>query len=109
MSPSTLTAATFRPELGDFSSIVCFKAVVVGVEEALGAKAAAIALISAGRTRGKQLANQLGLSTDTDLSEAAFILNNALGKAGSYERLRNFCATMLPGSGRCVRKVKHTL
>lgn len=27
-----------RNELGDFSSIVCFKAVVVGTEEALGKK-----------------------------------------------------------------------
>jgi hypothetical protein len=53
MSSATLTA--IRPELGDFSSIVCFKALVVGVENALGEKAAAIALISAGRDRGKDL------------------------------------------------------
>lgn len=51
-----------RSELGDFSSIVCFKAVVVGTEEALGEKAAAIALIAAGRSRGKRLAEQLGLT-----------------------------------------------
>ena len=37
-----------RPTLGDFSSIVCFKSAVVGIEDALGEKAAAIALIAAG-------------------------------------------------------------
>lgn len=50
-----------RKELGNFSSIVCLKAIVVGVEEALGEKAAAIALIAAGRQRGKQLAVDLNL------------------------------------------------
>lgn len=55
------TQNSLRQELGDFSSIVCFKAVVVGIEEALGEKAAAIALISAGRQRGKQLAEELDL------------------------------------------------
>ena len=45
-----------RTELGDFSSIICFRALVVGTEEALGEKAAAIALIAAGRSRGKQVA-----------------------------------------------------
>ena len=56
-----LTENPLRQELGDFSSIICFKAVVVGVEEALGEKAAAIALISAGRQRGKKLAEELSL------------------------------------------------
>ena len=51
-----------QKELGSFSSIICFKAVVVGTEEALGEKAAAIALIAAGRQRGKQLAEDLGLT-----------------------------------------------
>lgn len=49
-------------ELGDFSSIVCFRAIVIGAEEALGEKAAAIALIAAGRARGKQVAEQLNLN-----------------------------------------------
>ena len=48
-----------RSELGDFSSIVCFKAVITGMEEALGEKATAIALIAAGRARGKKLAESL--------------------------------------------------
>ncbi|MEM7556842.1 MAG: hydrocarbon-binding protein [Cyanobacteria bacterium P01_A01_bin.84] len=51
-----------RQELGEFCSIVCFKAAIVGMEEALGEKAAAISLIAAGRSRGKNLAKDLGLS-----------------------------------------------
>lgn len=84
MVMSMTTVQQLRPELGDFSSIVCFKAVVVGVEEALGAKAAAIALITAGRARGKEIAAQLGLTTDsTSLPAAASILNSVLGKEGT--------------------------
>ncbi len=51
-----------REELGEFSSIVCFKAAITGMEEALGVKATAIALIAAGRSRGKNLAKELGLT-----------------------------------------------
>jgi hypothetical protein len=80
MSSATLTAA--RPELGDFSSIICFKALVVGVENALGEKAAAIALISAGRDRGKDLVKSLDL-TEMSLAEAAPKLQAALGKDGT--------------------------
>jgi predicted hydrocarbon binding protein len=84
---SALTPATneqLRPELGDFSSIVCFKAMVVGIEEALGEKAAAIALIAAGRVRGRQVATQLSLDTsNVSLAEVASILNTTLGKDGT--------------------------
>ncbi|NEQ22898.1 MAG: hypothetical protein F6K28_27845 [Microcoleus sp. SIO2G3] len=81
---SIATVPQLRPELGDFSSIVCFKAVVVGVEEALGEKAAAIALIAAGRTRGRKVATQLDLNiSKTSLSELAPLLNSALGKDGT--------------------------
>lgn len=81
---STLTATEIRSELGDFSSIVCFKAVVVGFEESLGEKAAAIALIAAGRARGKQVATQLGLADqNASLAETATLLNSALGKNGT--------------------------
>lgn len=85
MATSTISVtAHIRPELGDFSSIVCFKAVVVGVEEALGEKAAAIALISAGRARGKQVAAELGLTgSQTALEDIAPIVNQALGKDGT--------------------------
>jgi len=84
MSTSTLdTTQQIRSELGDFSSIVCFKAVVVGIEEALGEKAAAIALIAAGRARGKQVAAQLNLSNEAPLAEVASLLNKTLGKDGT--------------------------
>lgn len=77
-------ASELRSELGDFCSIICMKAVIVGIEEALGEKATAIALISAGRARGKQLVESLGLAGQSipleDLtSKVAF----ALGKDGT--------------------------
>lgn len=73
-----------RTELGEFSSIVCFKAVVTGTEEALGEKAAAIALISAGRNRGKQLAEQLGVKgKNISHDELVPLLQKALGKDGT--------------------------
>ncbi len=37
-----------RPQLGNFNSIVCFKSVITGMEDALGEKATAISLIAAG-------------------------------------------------------------
>jgi len=73
---------TNRSELGEFSSIICFRAVVTGAEEALGEKAAMITLIAAGRIRGKQLAQQLGLvvgATEDLVPE----LQKALGKDGT--------------------------
>jgi predicted hydrocarbon binding protein len=75
-----------RTELGNFSSIVCLKAIVVGVEEALGEKAAAIALISAGRQRGKKLAEEVGLTNmgaDVSLEDVQQKANHALGKDGT--------------------------
>ena len=75
-----------RTELGDFSSIVCLKAIVVGVEEALGEKATAIALISAGRQRGKKLAEELGLANkgaELSLEDVQQKANYALGKDGT--------------------------
>jgi predicted hydrocarbon binding protein len=78
-------ALTSRPTLGQFSSIVCFKAVITGMEEALGEKATAIALIAAGRTRGKNLAKELGLSGSTqDLNIVATKLNEAVGANGTH-------------------------
>lgn len=75
-----------RKELGDFNSIVCFKAVVTGVEEALGEKAAAIAMISAGRQRGKKLAEDLDLAgkgSSISLEELTEKSQEALGKDGT--------------------------
>jgi predicted hydrocarbon binding protein len=76
---------TSRPTLGQFSSIVCFKSVITGMEEALGEKATAIALITAGRARGRELAKSLGLSGSTqDLSVIAATLNEAIGANGTH-------------------------
>ena len=75
-----------RTELGNFSSVVCVKAIVVGVEEALGEKAAAIALIAAGRQRGKKLAEELGLTNmgaDLSLEDVQQKASHALGKDGT--------------------------
>ncbi|OKH55684.1 hydrocarbon-binding protein [Calothrix sp. HK-06] len=73
-----------RPNLGDFSSIVCFKAAIVGMEDALGDKATAIALTTAGRSRGRQLANELGLTGSMmSLDDIAYKLGYALGKNGT--------------------------
>ena len=76
---------TNRPTLGQFSSIVCFKSVITGMEEALGEKATAIALIAAGRERGKNLAKELGLSGSTaDMATIAAKLNEAVGANGTH-------------------------
>ncbi|MBE9124596.1 MULTISPECIES: hypothetical protein [unclassified Coleofasciculus] len=75
-----------RHELGNFSSVVCTKAIVTGVEEALGEKAAAIALISAGRQRGKSLAEELGLvgkGEGVALTDVASKVNDIIGKDGT--------------------------
>ncbi len=73
-----------RPVLGDFSSIACFKAAIVGMEDALGDKTTAIALTAAGRARGKHLAKDLNLiGTNPSLDEVAQKLGSALGKDGT--------------------------
>jgi predicted hydrocarbon binding protein len=72
-----------RPTLGHFSSIVCFKSAIVGMEDALGEKATAIALIAAGRSRGKNLAQELGLVANLSLDDIASKLGFALGKDGT--------------------------
>ncbi|NJM24020.1 MAG: hydrocarbon-binding protein, partial [Richelia sp. SM1_7_0] len=79
----------WRPSLGDFSSIVCFKAAITGMEDALGEKATAIALTAAGRSRGKQLAQELGLSSSSissssiSLDDVALKVGDAIGKNGT--------------------------
>jgi predicted hydrocarbon binding protein len=75
-----------RSELGDFNSIICTKAIVVGIEDALGEKAAAIALIAAGRKRGKDLVESLGLANagaDFSLEDLKNKMNEAIGKNGT--------------------------
>lgn len=75
-----------RPTLGDFSSIVCFKAIITGMEETLGENATAIALTAAGRLRGKKLAQELNLyrpEIDLDFAALTSKIEFALGKEGT--------------------------
>lgn len=73
-----------RQELGDFCSIICFKAAITGMEEALGEKATAIALIAAGRSRGKNLAKELGMTgIPIDWDTIADKMDFALGVNGT--------------------------
>ena len=73
-----------RKELGDYNSIICFRALILGIEDALGTRAATIALLSAGRARGKQLAKDLGLSNaNANFNEIAELMNGALGAKGT--------------------------
>ncbi|MEM6752574.1 MAG: hydrocarbon-binding protein [Cyanobacteria bacterium P01_C01_bin.38] len=72
-----------RQTLGDFSSIICFKAAILGIEDALGEKAAAIALTAAGRQRGKNLSKELGLETSNSLEEVSAKIKSALGEKGT--------------------------
>ena len=75
---------TIRPELGDFNSIVCFKAVITGIEDTLGADGAAVAFIRAGKLRGHQLARDLGVAgSKAPVEQLAELLNSALGKDGT--------------------------
>ena len=73
-----------RKELGNFCSINCFKAAITGMEEALGEKATAIALIAAGRSRGRNLAKELGLpGFNTDWNLIRDKMSFALGINGN--------------------------
>ena len=98
---ATLAQNTLRSHLGDFNSIICFRAAVTGIEDALGPRAATIALVSAGRARGKQLAKELGLSNATqNLNEIAELMNSALGIQGT-----RLCIIdkIEPGEEGCIR------
>lgn len=72
-----------RPSLGEWSSIVCFKAAVVEMEDALGPQGAKIALTAAGRRRGKELAESLGIELGMPLDAAVAKLGQALGPDGT--------------------------
>lgn len=75
-----------RTELGDLSSIIFLKAIIIGVEDAIGDKTAAIAMISAGRKQGKALAQERNLdnkSGSVSITEIQEILNQILGKDGT--------------------------
>ncbi len=84
MPTATTTGVQLRSELGDFSSIICFRALANGLQEALGEKAALIATVAAGRARGKKLASDLGLAgTMPSLDKATELMKQALGPDGT--------------------------
>jgi len=73
-----------RDKLGQFNSIDAFRAVVEGMSDALGEKATGVALVAAGRMRGKKLADELGLKGATqNLEEATQQITKVLGEEGS--------------------------
>lgn len=73
-----------RSDLGDFSSVVCFKAVIVGVEDTLGPEGAGVVFTRAGKVRGNDLATSLGLAgSNLPVEELATALNDALGQDGT--------------------------
>ncbi|MDH5301515.1 MAG: hypothetical protein OEW58_09160 [Gammaproteobacteria bacterium] len=79
-----MSSTSFRKELGDFNSIVCFRSIVTGLETIMGKDAARGNLIRAGRLRGIQVAKDLGLSqTSMDMQEWVKLVANVLGKNGT--------------------------
>ncbi|MBS0658646.1 MAG: hydrocarbon-binding protein [Verrucomicrobia bacterium] len=75
---------SIRPTLGDFSSIICFKALITGVEDTLSPEGAAAVFTQAGRLRGKNLANSLGMAGKSPAyPDLVNILNNAIGAPGT--------------------------
>jgi hypothetical protein len=76
-------STAIRENLGDYSSIISFKSLVTGIEDALGEKATAIALIAAGRTHGKKIALDLDVvDTTLAISAIAAQLDAAVGQNG---------------------------
>lgn len=79
-----MSSMAFRSTLSDFSSVVCFKAVIVGVEDTLGEDGAAVVFIRAGRVRGQALVASLGLTgSKLPMEQLAKALNDALGIEGT--------------------------
>lgn len=75
-----------RKELGDFGSIIFLKSIISGIEEAIGKKTSAIAMISAGRQQGKKSIQELGLvnkGASLSLEEIQKKANQILGKEGT--------------------------
>ncbi|KYC44230.1 hypothetical protein WA1_02315 [Scytonema hofmannii PCC 7110] len=78
------TSNTLRPMLGDFVNVIDFKALLDGIEENMGKKAAAIIISTAGRAYGKKIATMLGATAETqDLTTVLKKLNKSLGMEGT--------------------------
>lgn len=75
-----------REELGDFGSIIFLKSIISGMEDAIGKKTSAIAMLSAGRQQGKSSVQELGLVNKgafLSLEEIREKANQILGKEGT--------------------------
>ena len=73
-----------RPTLGDYNSVVCFKAVITGIEDTLGPDGAAVGFTRAGKVRGHKLAGELGVTgANVPTEQLADLLNGAIGKDGT--------------------------
>lgn len=73
-----------RGTLGDFTSIVCFQALVRGLEDVLGPEGTAVVLIRAGRLRGQMLVEDWGVGhLDLPTEKIGLLLNAALGQGGT--------------------------
>ena len=78
------TSAPLRPHLGHYNSVVCFKAVIVGVEDTLGPDGAAVVFTRAGKVRGHNLVAELGLTgSNVPVEQIAGLLNAAIGREGT--------------------------
>ncbi|KQR22822.1 hypothetical protein [Deinococcus sp. Leaf326] len=81
---TTATDSYVRSELGEFSSVVCFKAVIVGVEDTLGPDGAAVVFTRAGKVRGRDLVASLGLTgSNVPVEQLAGLLDQAIGRDGT--------------------------
>ena len=74
-------SAPLRPVLGDMNSIICFRAMVIGVENILGSSAFGT-LVSAGKLRGRAVVESLGAS-GVGLDRARELLDGAVGLEGT--------------------------
>jgi len=76
--------SVMRKELGDYNSIVCFRAVITGLESVMGTEAARGNLIRAGCIRGLQVIQDLGLNhTDKPIDEWSALVAAAVGEKGT--------------------------
>ncbi len=79
-----MSEGNFRKDLGDFSSIICLKSIVVALEEIMGENAARGNMILAGRKRGHNIADNLNLNnTDKSMEEWSAMVGEAIGKTGT--------------------------
>ena len=79
-----MSTETLREDMTDFSSIICLKAIITGLEKIMGAQAARGNLIRAGIIRGREIAKKLGISqTDAPIEQWISLAREAVGRSGT--------------------------